>query len=95
MDITLASGPNLDVTLAGAATPIVLNDATAALMLSLGVPGLAGPKGAPGSGAGVTYIQDNEPLVAIEGEIWFLPTTQQLRVFSGGWKPLYLDGGYF
>lgn len=85
MDITLASGPNLDVTLAGAAT----------LMLSLGVPGLAGPKGAPGSGAGVTYIQDNEPLVAIEGEIWFLPTTQQLRVFSGGWKPLYLDGGYF
>lgn len=48
------------------------------------------------SGQGVRYRQENMPSGADEGDLWFNPTTQQMKVFETGlWVSLAADGGHF
>ena len=44
----------------------------------------------------VTYLQESMPLNPLEGDIWFNPTTQQIKVFENtSWRSLSTDGGHF
>lgn len=60
---------------------------------------VAGIRGRPGKdsvGSGVTYVQDFEPVGALDKESWYNPLTFQMKVYSdGAWRPVAPDGGYF
>jgi len=52
-------------------------------------------RGPAGSGSGVNYLTDAEPIGAAK-ELWFNDTTQSLKVHDGSaWQGLIPDGGYF
>jgi hypothetical protein len=61
------------------------------------VAGEQGPPGPPGVGAGgITYVQDYEPVGAIEKETWWNPLTLQLKVYHNNeFEPVSPDGGHF
>lgn len=49
-----------------------------------------------GGSSGVTYVQDSVPSLGAQGQTWYNPLTQQLKVFNdGAWSPVAPDGGYF
>ena len=95
MDITLSLRP-LSLTLRSESSGDLVVLDQPPVELSLGVPGLSGPPGPTGPGGGVvSYLQDNEPVIAAAGATLFKPTTQQFMVYDGNWKPINMDGGHF
>jgi hypothetical protein len=56
-----------------------------------------GTQGPPGvDGAGRATVQDSEPLVAVNGELWFNDSTDVLKVYANGvWQTQTLDDEFF
>jgi len=58
--------------------------------------GVQGPPGTGGSGGGGVIIQDSQPLIGSEGELWFNDSTDILKVYANGaWQVQTLDDEYF
>lgn len=69
---------------------------SAGLLGARGRPGDQGIPGAPGSGSGVSYLQDHPPANPLEYETWYNPLTLQLQVYTAAaWRPVSPDGGHF
>lgn len=64
--------------------------------VSIKAVGVMGRPGHDGTGDGITYIQENEPLVARQKETWYNPVTLQLKVYdNGAFRSVAPDGGFF